>query len=176
MDKPLKKQHLKFVQCIVDGMTGESSYAAAYPNSIEWKKRAREAAAGKLLARSDIKNSIKSMREESQRLAIEAAAWNREKSARIRIETIEDLRSDMQRRLEAVFCEAESFLKNPPKDASPGDIFRMMQRTLQKAALDPASARAIAALTDSLDKLLGLDKKDDSAEVTELRFSGVDEL
>ena len=148
----------KFLEAILAGSTRESAYLEAYPKSSEWTRQSRETSASRLLNKPNVKIVFEKMQAHATRISAERALWNRDISAKVRLDVIERIQVDTDQRSESIKKEAESTIENPPPDASAGEVERVALRILQKPSIDPAAANAIARLADGLDRLFGLDE------------------
>ena len=165
----LTNQSNKFCELMAEGKKNQyECYVEAYPKAKDWVKASANAAASTLLKKPHIQKRIAELEERRDKLLTEQYAWNKQKSSRTLIRTLEKIESNLDS-----LSDIRDSLMGDTSNAN--TKLKAINKTLYQIN---HSAKAVKELVGELNSMYGLNKSKVEFEGTmaQVVFEGADEL
>ena len=160
--KKLLPKHEVFVQALAAGNERADAYAKAYPKSAHRSRDKLARAAFDLLQRPEVLSAYEAELEKHRAEEERRNRWTYERSVQERLEALEAITEERNRRRTAQETMATAMMEHPPEGLSPEEVVLKAQEILMQSILTAQTTSAVAQLCDGLDKLTGLTRDDGS--------------
>lgn len=176
MGKPMTKKNVKkckkilprhevFVRALAAGEERADAYARAYPKSANKPAEARARSAFNLLQRPEVMSAYQAELERHRTEEEQRNRWTYERSVQARLDALDAIAEERNRRKIAQEAMAQAMKDNPPPDLTPQQAEIEAQRIRMMPILTAQTTSAVAQLCDGLDKLTGLTRDDGSNQM-----------
>ena len=163
--KKLKPRHEVFVCALAAGEDRADAYARAYPKSANKPADARARSAFNLLQRPEVMLAYQAELEKHRAEEERRNRWTYERSVQARLEALDAIAEERNRRRTAQETMATVMMEHPPEGLSPEEIVLKAQEILMQPILTAQTPSAVAQLCDGLDKLTGLMRDEGSNQM-----------
>lgn len=164
-DKKILPRHEAFVRALAAGKDRADAYLEAYPNSVNSPRDRVARTAYQLLQRPEVMSAYQAELERHRTEEEQRNRWTYERSVQARLDALEAIAEERNRRKNAQEAMAQAMKDNPPPDLTPQQAEIEAQRILMMPILTAQTTSAVAQLCDGLDKLTGLTRDDGSNQM-----------
>lgn len=164
-DKKILPRHEVFVRALAAGKDRADAYLEAYPNSANSPRERVARTAYQLLQRPEVMSAYQAELERHRAEEELRNRWTYERSVQARLDALDAIAEERERRKKAQEAMAQAMKDNPPQDLTPQQAEIEAQRILMMPILTAQTTSAVAQLCDGLDKLTGLTRDDGSNQM-----------
>ncbi|MBQ1265446.1 MAG: hypothetical protein IIY06_01580 [Proteobacteria bacterium] len=164
-DKKLLPRHEVFVRALAAGKDRADAYIEAYPKSAKSSRDRVARTAYQLLQRPEIMSAYQAELEKHRAEEERRNRWTYERSVQARLEALDAIAEERNRRRTAQETMATAMMEHPPEGLSPEEIVLKAQEILMQPILTAQTTSAVAQLCDGLDKLTGLMRDEGSNQM-----------
>ena len=163
--KKILPKHEVFVKALAAGEERADAYAKAYPKSAHRSRDKLARAAFDLLQRPEVMSAYEVELERHRAEEEKRNRWTYERSVQARLDALDAIAEERNRRKIAQEAMAQAMKDNPPPDLTREQAEIEAQRILMMPILTAQTTNAVAQLCDGLDKLTGLTRDDGSNQM-----------
>ena len=164
-DKKILPRHEVFVRALAAGKDRADAYIEAYPNSVKSPRDRVARTAYQLLQRPEVMDAYQAELERHRAEEEKRNRWTYERSVQARLDALDAIAEERNRRKIAQEAMAQAMKDNPPPDLTPQQAEIEAQRILMMPILTAQTTSAVAQLCDGLDRLTGLTRDDGSNQM-----------
>lgn len=164
-DKKILPRHEVFVRALAAGKDRADAYIEAYPGSAKSPRDRVARTAYQLLQRPEVMSAYQAELERHRTEEEQRNRWTYERSVQARLDALDAIAEERNRRKIAQEAMAQAMKDNPPPDLTPQQAEIEAQRIRMMPILTAQTTSAVAQLCDGLDKLTGLTRDDGSNQM-----------
>lgn len=153
------------MRALAAGKDRADAYLEAYPNSVNSPRDRVARTAYQLLQRPEVMSAYQAELERHRAEEEQRNRWTYERSVQARLDALEAIAEERNRRKIAQEAMAQAMKDNPPPDLTPQQAEIEAQRILMMPILTAQTTNAVAQLCDGLDKLTGLTREENGGQV-----------
>lgn len=153
------------MRALAAGKDRADAYIEAYPKSAKSSRDRVARTAYQLLQRPEIMSAYQAELEKHRAEEERRNRWTYERSVQARLEALDAIAEERNRRKMAQETMATAMMEHPPEGLSPEEIVLKAQEILMQPILTAQTTNAVAQLCDGLDKLTGLTREDNGGQV-----------
>lgn len=174
-DKKILPRHEVFVRALAAGKDRADAYLEAYPNSVNSPRDRVARTAYQLLQRPEVMSAYQAELERHRAEEELRNRWTYERSVQARLDALDAIAEERNRRKIAQEAMAKAMKDNPPQDLTPEQAEIEAQRILMMPILTAQTINAVAMLCDGLDKLTGLTQDESACQTNVIISNGFED-